>query len=226
MVAKKTEKANLENKKFLYFEAGLVLALASALVVLEWNQTTAQNNSLAYGGTTIFEEEMDMPISRTELKKEIKPPELPKIEIVENEIDIEEESFDIDIEINWDDEFVFTPFEPEEEEPEDMGFIWIAEKMPEYHNGGLENFHKFIQQIVDYPQTAAENGIEGRVFVTFVVDKKGYVTRIEIQKGIHPLLDNAVIAAIKKSDRWKPGMQRGMPVNVAMSMPVIFQLQP
>ena len=225
MVAKKTQKANLENKKILYFEAGMVLVLAASLVVLEWSRTEAQNNSLAYGGTTIIDEELNIPISRTEMKKEIKPPELPKIEIVENKVDIEDESFDIDVETKWDEDIVFIPFEPDEEEPEDLGFTWFPEKMPEYHNGGLENFHKFIQQIVEYPPAAAENFIEGRVFVTFVVDKKGYVTKIEIQKGTHPLLDNAVIAAIKKSDRWKPGMQGGMPVNVAMSMPVIFKLQ-
>ena len=226
MVAKKTTKANLENKKILYFEAGMVLVLAAALVVLEWTRTEAQNNTLAYGGTTIIDTELDIPISRTEIKKEkIKPPELPRIEIVIDNTEIPDEDFNFSSEADWDDEFVFTPFEPNEEKPEELDFIWFAEKMPQYHNGGLENFHKFIQQIVEYPPTAAENFIEGRVFVTFVVDKKGYVTRVEIQRGAHPLLDNAVIAAINKSDRWKPGMQGGMPVNVAMSMPVIFKLQ-
>ena len=97
--------------------------------------------------------------------------------------------------------------------------------MPQYHNGGLENFHKFIQQIVNYPSAAVEHGLEGKVFVKFIVDKKGYVTNIEIQQGIHPLLDNAVIAALQKSDRWQPGKQGGFPVNVAMSMPVVFRLQ-
>ncbi len=225
MVAKKTEKANLENKRILYFEAGMVLVLAAALVVIEWSHTKAQNPYMSYTGNTLFEEELDIPISRTDLKKEIKPPELPKIEIVKDITDIPEEDFDFNVESNWDDIVDFVFIEPDEEKPEELGFVWFAEKMPQYHNGGLENFHKFIQQIVNYPQAAIENGLQGRVFVKFIVDKKGYVTGIEIQQGIHPLLDNAVIAAIQKSDRWQPGKQGGMPVNVAMSMPVVFRLQ-
>ncbi len=225
MFSKKTEKANLENKKILFFEVGMVLTLAAALVAIEWNNAKSQTSYIAYNGDGSIPEEIDMIITRPEKKKEIKPPELPKIEIIENETEIEEENFDFNVETKWDENIEFIPFDYADEKPEPMEYVFFAERMPEYDNGGLENFRRFIQQIVEYPQAAIEHGLEGKVFVKFIVDKKGYVTNIEIQRGIHPLLDNEVIAAIKKSRRWKPGMQGGMPVNVAMSMPVVFRLQ-
>jgi len=225
MVAKKTDKSNLENKRFLFFEIGMVLALTAALVAIEWRNAKPQTAYIAYNGDEFIPEELKIEITRPEVKKEILPPDLPEIKIVINEDEIDDDPFDFDVEADEDDIIEFIPFEPKEEKPEPDDYVFIAEKMPRYHNGGLENFHKHIQEIVEYPAAAVEIGLSGKVFVKFIVDKKGYITGIEIQQGIHPLLDNAVIAAIKKSDRWQPGMQGGFPVNVAMAMPVIFRLQ-
>jgi protein TonB len=226
MVAKKSEQTNLENKRFLFFEIGMVLALSAALVAIEWKSAKPQTIYMAYNGDEFFPEDMTAEITRPELKKEIKPPELPEIHIIKDEAKIEDDPFlDFNVDANEGDIIEFIPFEPKEEKPDSFVFVYFAEKMPRYHNGGLDNFRKHIQEIVEYPPTAVEMGLSGKVFVKFVVDKKGYVTGIEIQRGIHPLLDNAVIAAIKKSDRWQPGMQGKFPVNVAMSMPVVFRLQ-
>lgn len=67
--------------------------------------------------------------------------------------------------------------------------------------------------------------IEGKVFAQFVIDKRGNLTGIKILRGVDPLLDNEVVEALKNSPQWKPGMQNGQPVKVAMSMPISFQLR-
>ena len=224
MVTKKTDKANLENKRVVFFEIGMVLALATALVAIEWCDAETRSSNRLSNTNASIPEELEIQITRPEQKHEIKPPKLQEFKIIDQETDIEEVDFEINVESSWDDDVVYFP-EPAEEKPEPMDYVLFAEKMPQYRNGGLENFHKFIQGIVEYPATATEIGLEGKVFVKFVVDKKGYITNIEILQGIHPLLDNAVIAAIQKSERWKPGMQGGIPVNVAMTMPVVFVLQ-
>ncbi len=225
MVAKKTEKANLENKKILFFEIGMVLAIAAVLVVIEWTHNKFRTSTIAYAGDDLIPDEMIIEITRQEVKQKTVPPALPEIKIVENTVDIPDENFDIDIETNWYDIVDLSKFTMDDEKAVDTDTFVIVEKMPRYHKGGLEEFRNFIQQVVEYPPVAIEHQIEGKVFVKFIVDKHGYVTAIEIQKGIHPLLDNAVIAAIKQSDRWDPGKQGNIPVNVALSMPVIFHLQ-
>ena len=73
MFSKKTEKANLENKKILFFEVGMVLTLAAALVAIEWNNAKSQTSCIAYNGDGSIPEEIDMIITRPEKKKEIKP---------------------------------------------------------------------------------------------------------------------------------------------------------
>lgn len=223
MVAKKTEKSDLENKKFLFFEIGLVLALALGLIALEWSSSESTNNWVGYTGDEIGEI-FDIQITRPEKEKEIKKPkELPKIVIKDNFVEIDDVDYDFTSLVNWDDPIYFPELDPEEAD-DDSIHIFVGE-MPKYRKGGLDKFHKHIQQIVEYPSMAAELGIQGKVYVQFVVDKKGYITGIQIQRGVDPLLDNAVIAAIEQSERWKPGKQMGIAVKVAMSMPVVFRLQ-
>ena len=224
MVAKKTDKANLENKKIVFFEIGLAIALALGLIALEWKSAGETTNDYAYLGGTSIDSELDIDITRPEVKQEIKPPMMKKIVIADPSIDIEDPTIDFTVEIDPFDA-IYIPEPADEDSLDHIDYVIIAQEMPKYRKGGLENFHKYIQDIVRYPQQAIDLRLEGKVFVKFIVNKQGYVTHIEVIQGIDPLLDNEVIAAINKSERWKPGRQNGLPVNVAMSMPVIFRLQ-
>jgi protein TonB len=225
MISKKSNKANLEKKRPLFFEIGLTIALALALVAFELSpKESTENNLLSLTGTDYIET-IDAIITRPEKKENMEKPKAIKIEIVDNSLDIPEPDLNFDLDIDPDEGIDFDPWEPEDEPAEDNGIVFFAEKMPEYRNGGLENFHKYIQEKVKYPQTAIELGLQGTVFVSFVVDKHGEIINLTITRGVDPLLDNEVIAAIEQSDKWKPGMQTGRKVNVAMSMPVTFKLQ-
>jgi TonB family protein len=94
----------------------------------------------------------------------------------------------------------------------------IVEDQPELV-GGM----KALQEAVSYPELAKEAGIEGRVIVQFVVDENGTVTNPEITRGVHKLLNEAALQAVKQQE-FKPGQQQGEPVKVQMSLPVTFRL--
>jgi protein TonB len=109
----------------------------------------------------------------------------------------------------------------EKKEPE---IFFIVEEMPEFPGGDLE-LRKYIAENVKYPEMARENGIQGKVFVRFCVTELGGVDKVSIARGIHPLLDEEAIRVVKALPKWKPGKQRGKPVNVWYTVPINFQLQ-
>jgi len=101
--------------------------------------------------------------------------------------------------------------------------IHITETMPEYPGGSIEMI-KFIQTNVEYPDSARDAEIQGKVYVTFVIDTIGKIDDVSILKGVHPLLDKEAIRVIKKMPSWKPGTQKGKPVRVKYNLPINFKL--
>lgn len=99
----------------------------------------------------------------------------------------------------------------------------VAEVMPEFP-GGTQALFKFISENLKYPQNAIDGQIEGRVVLQFVVDKAGKVGNIQVKRSIDPALDRAAIDVIRTLPDWKPGMQKGQPVNVRYTLPVSFKL--
>ncbi len=99
----------------------------------------------------------------------------------------------------------------------------VVEEMPEFP-GGEEALRKIIAENVKYPAEAAKEGIQGKVFVTFVVKSDGTVADAKIARGVHPLLDNEAIRVLNLLPTWKPGKQRGQNVNVSYTIPVQFKL--
>ena len=113
----------------------------------------------------------------------------------------------------------------EEEIPEEEIFF-IVEDMPSFQGKGLNGFREeWIMKQLEYPETAAKKGIEGTVYVEFVVNKKGDVTNVKIKKGADPLLDAEALRVVKSSPEWIPGKQRGQVVNVAFTFPIKFLTQ-
>lgn len=100
----------------------------------------------------------------------------------------------------------------------------IVEDMPEYP-GGEQALRQFIADNVRYPVSAAENGIQGRVYVQFVVEKDGSIGRAKIVRGVDPSVDAEALRVINASPNWKPGKQKGKNVAVSYTVPINFQLQ-
>lgn len=100
----------------------------------------------------------------------------------------------------------------------------LVEVKPTFKGGDLEKFREWIQKRVVYPQEAQENNIRGKVYLTFVVERDGSVSNVNIVRGVDKLLDEAAKKAIEASPKWNPGLQRGRPVRVRFSIYLNFQL--
>lgn len=230
MISKKTERANLEKKKGLFTEIGLVLALLFTLAAFEYTKEDLKTNNLQAIRDASGEEEI-IPITRQELQKPVEPPK-PKtviidLKIVEDDVKLED-NLDFDaFDANQNDAIHIATVvgNTKEEEEEDKQVFLIVEDMPTFQGGTIENFRNYIQSTVKYPALAMENSISGTVYVSFVVNRRGEVSNITIVRGVDPSLDEAVIGALKQAPKWEPGKQRGKPVNVSFSIPVKFILQ-
>ncbi len=99
----------------------------------------------------------------------------------------------------------------------------IVEIMPSFL-GGEKALFEFIKKSVKYDEKALNLGIEGKVYVRFVINKEGEVTKAEVAKGVHPLLDNEALRVVKNLPNWKPGIQNGEKVNVVMVLPINFTI--
>ena len=108
--------------------------------------------------------------------------------------------------------------------PVDGEVFYIVEEMPEFDGGGLEEFRNWVQNNIKYPEIAAQNGISGTVYISFIIDKEGKVSSPKIVRGVDPSLDNEVKRVLSSAPDWTPGAQRGKNVNVQMAIPVKFLL--
>ncbi len=217
MKPKKNPKINIEHKKGMFFQIGLVVTLLLVLIAFEWKSYEKTDYSLGQLQMDDLEDEM-IPITRQEEKPPPPPPPPPEIiEIVEDEVEIENE---LEVEDTDTDENDF--IEQEEEEDSDEVFM-VVEQMPVFPGGDL-GLMKFIQKTVKYPPIAKENDITGKVYVSYVVNKKGKVTSVKVARSVDKYLDAEAVRVVKLLPYTTPGKQRGKPVNVQYTIPINFTL--
>ncbi len=224
MEPKKTTKADLENKKRVFLQIGIALALGAALVAFEWRHYERPEIDLGTLEVDFIEEE-DIPITRQEQPPPPPPPEpSQELIIVDDDVELEEE-FTIDVDADVFTEVQeFTPIVIEEEEAVDEDVIFtVVEDQPEFP-GGEAARQRFLEENLRYPQMAREAGIQGTVFVTFVVETDGSVTDVRILRGIGGGCDEEAVRVVRMMPRWEPGRQRGQPVRVQFNMPIRFRL--
>lgn len=228
MEVKKSEKANLENKVFLFREIGFVVVLAFVLFAFEFGIRESNTATLLTGQITEDETEM-VEVTREEQPPE---PEQPKPELPEpppsdqiEETEDETEDQSDQVEGQNDDQNMNIPDAPMFEEPtEENEHVHVkVEKMPGFP-GGMGALISFIGKNLVYPQDAAELGLEGTVVVRFVVNRQGKAVKPEIIKSVNPMLDKAAMDVIAKLPAFEPGEQAGEKVPVYFNLPVQFKL--
>jgi protein TonB len=230
MELKKTPKADLENKKNVYFMIGLVFSLGIMLVAFEWTAKPEKADSLGSVGAIKVEDEI-IPITREQEIKPPPPPPPPKVievlNIVDDDVKIDDE---LRIEDSEADDKTLINVAPvisapkAEEEEEAAQVFFIVEDMPEFPGGEMA-LRAYIANAIKYPVIAQENGIQGKVYVTFVVGRDGKVTNATIARGVDPSIDKEALRVVMSLPTWKPGKQRGKPVNVSYTVPINFVLQ-
>ena len=227
MEIKKSPKADLQNRKGLFLEIGLVISLLIVVAAFMYapKEYRIEQVDMNYGP---IEEEI------TEItRNEQKPPEAPKkieikvfndiLDIVTNDTKIttEVDFFDLEGDLEISTQIV----EVEEEEVVDDTPYIKVEKMPTFMGGDLNAFRKWVQERIKYPQIAQENGISGRVTLSFVIERDGSLTNIEVLQTPDRSLSEEAIRVLKTSPKWEPGMQRNQPVRVKYTLPVVFTIQ-
>ena len=229
MEVKKSQKASLENKRLLFVEIGFVVALLAVLGAFEWSSKEKADSGLLAENTEIIEEEI-IPITQ---ETPPPPPEMAKVPILSDQIDI----IDDDIKVNdnilnlEDDSNLGVEIqdyveEVKEEvvEEETIPFQLVEEK-PKFQGGDANDFSKWVNQRLVYPEVAKENGVQGRVMLQFTVGTDGSVSGVKVIRGVDPSLDKEAVRVVSQSPKWTPGKQRDRKVKVTYTFPVIFQLR-
>jgi periplasmic protein TonB len=225
MDTKKSSKADLESKRVLFIQLGLIITLAIVLVAFEWKTYDRVLTDLGERDVVEIPEEM---VEITRQEQPPPPPEPPpqttQFKIVEDDVEIEDD-FIIDADVDMETEIeAYIPPVFEEEVVEEEEIFIVVEDQPEFP-GGDEARIRFLSENIRYPQMARESGIQGIVFVTFVVETDGSITNVRVLRGIGGGCDEEAIRVIKSMPQWKPGRQRGRAVRVQFNMPIRFTLQ-
>ena len=218
MEIKKSPKADLQNKRGLLLEIGLVVALFCVIAAFAYTPKERKIEKLDLQ-TAIVEEEI------TEItRQDQKPPEAPRkvelkvitdlLQVVTNDTKITTEVDFAEFDENTE---VIQQVEVAEETIEDDQPFLIAETMPTFRN--------WVQQNVKFPQIALENGIQGRVVLSFVIEKDGRLTNIQVLQTPDRSLSEEAIRVLSKSPKWSPGKQRNQVVRVKYTLPVDFRVQ-
>ena len=227
MDVKKSPKATLEDKKFLFVLMGLVMVLSLIYIAFEWTDKEVTVYEVI-DPDMLAEEEIEIIQTAQELPP---PPPPPAPEIVEELNIVEDDVVTESVEINTEDDknkvvaisAPVTSSAPIEEE-EDQVIFQVVEKMPSFPGGDAALF-KFLNENVKYPVIAQENGVQGRVICQFVVNRDGSIVDVEVVRSVDASLDKEAIRVIKSMPKWSPGQQRGKPVRVKYTLPVNFKLQ-
>ena len=229
MEIKKSEKANLENKKLLFLELGLIISLGIVWFAFEWTSKETNVSILEDTAEVVLEEEI-IPITQ---ETPPPPPSAPKIPVLSDQIDIVDDEIEVndDLFMNLEDDanmgveiMEYVEVEEEVVEEEAIPFQLVEEK-PSFQGGDANQFSKWVNSRLEYPEIAKENGVQGRVTLQFTVEKDGSVTKVKVLRGVDPSLDKEAVRVVSQSPKWKPGKQRDRAVPVTYTFPVIFQLR-
>jgi TonB family C-terminal domain len=229
MEIKKTPKADLENRRTLFTEIGLVLALLLVLGAFSVGSKEKKMADLAAEEQVVEVEDM-VPITQ---ETPPPPPDQPKIpvlsdqiDIVEDDIKVEDNFMSLDDDANLGVEIMDYVEEVEEEvvEEEAIPFQLVEEK-PSFNGGDANEFSKWVNSKLVYPEIAKENGVQGRVTLQFTVNADGSVSNVKVLRGVDSSLDKEAVRVVSSSPKWKPGKQRDRAVKVTYTFPVIFQLR-
>jgi len=221
METKKNPEIELKTRRPMFFNLGLLTSISIVLFAFEWKTPIQQTKLFTANQMDLWEELPEIPIT----VHEIPPPTIQDpiiIETDDNEI-IDKIEYEIEIDV---DKAITTPspfilIPPVIEKADEI--LDFTEVMPE-PIGGMESWGSYLQKNLRYPTQARRMGVEGTVYVSFIVNKDGSISGVEVLRGIGAGCDDEAIRVIENAARWKPGLQGSRPVAVRMRLPIRFRL--
>ncbi|MBO6028521.1 MAG: energy transducer TonB [Bacteroidales bacterium] len=229
MEIKKTEKASLENKRLIFAEVGLIAALLVVFAGFE-SSTRAKEVALLQGNTVVADEDDIMAITLDTPPPSPEVPALPmlsdELEIVDNDVtvDLDFQSLD-DTDVPVDiQEYIKQEVVEEEVEDDPIPFVNVDQK-PKFNGGDANDFSKWVNSKLVYPDIAKENGVEGRVTLQFTIGKDGRLEDVKVLNAPDESLAKEAVRVVSSSPKWEPGRQRDRAVKVSYTFPVIYRLR-
>ncbi|MEP0985793.1 energy transducer TonB [Ekhidna sp.] len=220
MELKKNKKYELESKRPLFFGIGMIISLSLTILAFEWKSPIDPVMELRADYEKIDEILIPPTIQRPPA------PPIPKTPIIKSTKEEPKEEIEIiiDQDILADDIIEFIPSPVTTTEEVEEATRSYAEVMPSFE-GGMKNFYSFMSKNIRYPKQAQRMGIEGKVFLQFVVEKDGSLTDLKVVKGIGAGCDEEALRVMKLVPDFLPGKQGDVRVRVQMVIPINFTLQ-
>ena len=229
MEIKKTEKASLENKRLIFAELGLIAALLVVFAGFE-SSTRAKEVAVLQGNTLIDDEDDILAIP---LDTPPPAPQAPALPMLSDELEIVEDDVTVDLDFqSLDDtdipvdiqEYVRQEVVEEDVEEETLPFITVEQK-PTFNGGDANDFAKWVNSRLVYPEVAKDNGVEGRVVLQFTIGKDGRLRDVKVLNTPDESLAREAVRVVSSSPKWEPGRQRDRAVKVSYTFPVIYRLR-
>lgn len=237
----KSPKADLEKKRFFFFQLGLAVSLSVVLMAFEW---TSYDMSAYADNADLYAETIEVehaPVSFPKAPKvENKAPEVTTEFVIKKDPSkTGEEKKPVDPKINFDMSIFDWGNEGDfDDEPEIKTLIGAVVEIKPYYED-CENILdreaqalcserkiiQWVQQHAKYPRVIVDTGIQGTVYVSFVIDEFGKVTKTKVERGVHDKLDREAIKAVESLPQMIPGQQQGKAVRVIYNIPVSFTLK-
>ena len=229
MEIKKTEKASLENKRLIFAEVGLVAALLVVFAGFE-SSTRAKEVAVLQGNTLIDDEDDILAIP---LDTPPPAPQAPALPMLSDELEIVDDDVTVDLDFqSLDDtdipvdiqEYVRQEVVEEDVEEETLPFVTVEQK-PTFNGGDANDFAKWVNSRLVYPEMAKENGVEGRVVLQFTIGKDGRLQDVKVLNTPDESLAQEAVRVVSSSPKWEPGRQRDRAVKVSYTCPDIYRLR-
>ena len=226
METKKSPQASLENKRVLFAEVGLILALLAVLGAFSYSTRERTVASLLPDSPVVVDEEL-IPIPTSTPP----PPPAVSVPVLSDEIEIVDDDIPTDNIFSFDDTPLQVDIYDYREEVTDevideetFEFVRVEHK-PTFNKGDANTFSRWVAEHMVYPEIAKENGVQGRVILQFTILRDGTLGNVKVLRGIDPALEKEAVRVVSSSPKWEPGRQRDRAVNVTYTFPVIFQLR-
>ncbi|HHT03134.1 MAG TPA: TonB family protein [Bacteroidales bacterium] len=230
MEIKKTDKADLENKKALFIQLGLIVALSLVIFAFEYKTYDTKESTMIQREAI---QEVEEVVMATQEETAPPPPEdVPQAETTEFEIIDDSKTIEREFNIssfqqtsNVQASVAKVEIKIEEEEVQEEKVIFTVVEQEASFPGGIQKLNEYLATSIKYPQQAKETGTKGRVMLTFVVERDGSITDIKVLRDIGSGCGEEAKRVVKEMPKWQPAKQRGKAVRQQFVLPVSFNLQ-
>lgn len=234
MEQKKTQKADIEQRRTTGFLMGFCFVLALFYVAMEWNSAEADDGIEPMDLSDLMHENELVPMSNeetmTQMKERQQVEKAEQLRVVDDDVELQEP--DEQLEGEGDDDKTLLPDQQQDDEkalaalevdPNNPLNFHIVEDLPQYPGGAVE-LMKWLTKTLQYPEKARKQHKQGKVVAVFYVEKSGDVTGISITQSLSPECDGEALRVLRLMPQWKPGIQNGKPCRTKVCIPIVFKL--